>query len=336
MKKIVALLSAGGLAASPISSAFFQRQSGKTGLLDSYLEDTVDRAYTYDNALATMAFLANSDTRSARRILEAFRTIGPRKEGGFLEAYHASDGKPDGILTGGPNAYLLQAINLYFRKTGDARYNGLARRIGDYLLSLQDADGGLFGRKGVTWKSTENNLAAYAALKTLGNLQKKPFYAESAESIKRFIVERCWNGTRFLRGKDDPTEVTDVQALGVLALGADYASALRWVEEHTRTTKKAPDGLLVTGFDFNGDRDTVWTEGTLQMALAYMISGESEKSAFYRAEAEKLALPSGALRLATNTGTTGIDWTLQPWSAVAPTAWHILLARRENLLQIGE
>ena len=32
----------------------------------------------------------------------------------------------------------------------------------------------------------------------------------------------------------------------------------------------------VKGYDFNGDKDAVWFEGTVQMGVAYVFSGQSE------------------------------------------------------------
>ena len=321
--------------ASPEAAlSFLRRQMGPYGLLDSYVEDETDNSYTYDNALAAMAFLCAGDIDSTRKVLDAFHMIDPQPEGGFLECYHARTGKPNGILTAGPNAYLLQALNLYCVKTKDPRYNTLARKIADYLLSLQDKNGGLFGRTAVTWKSTENNLGAYCAIHNLGVVQKKRAYVKKAEKIHHFLLTECWDGTRFVRGEKDPTVVTDVQALGAIVLGTDYAKGAYWAEEQTRVTVNYRENTQVTGFDFNADLDTIWAEGTLQEALAFLVTGDAAKSVYYKTEVEKLAHPSGALLLATNTGTTGIDWTLEPWQAVAPTAWYLFLSFKTNPLDL--
>ncbi len=322
---------------SPSESAkpaleFLRRRVGPHGLLDSYVEDGTDRSYTYDNALAAMAFLSSGRPDLARKVLDAFKKTAPHQQGGFLEAYHATTGKPDGILTAGPNAYLLQAMNLYYARTKDPRYNDLARGIADYLLSHQAENGGLYGRADVSWKSTENNLGAYSALYNLGVIQKQADDLEKAQRIREFLTTACWDGARFLRGENDPSTVTDVQALGILVLGKDYSTAARWAESRTRVTRSSPGKQGVTGFDFNDDQDTVWTEGTLQMALAYLWLGDRGRARFYQAESEKLLKESGAMLLATNEGTTGIGWTLEPWQAVAPTAWYILLCNRDNVL----
>lgn len=314
--------------------AFLHGQIGPSGLIDSYVEDNIDYSYTYDDAVAVIAFISARDLGAAAAILDAFALIGPESEGGFLHRYRASDGRPDGTLYAGPNAYLLQAMNLYYLATGDPTYNALAKGIADFLLSLQDVDGGIFGRRDVGWKSTENNLGALAALHNFGRLHGLLDYVGRADALRLFLEAECWDQIRFLRGKNDPTIVTDVQALGVLVLGPLFANGAYWVEDHTLTTRRYSGSKTVTGFDMNADRDTVWTEGTLQQALAFWLAGDPSRSSGYRAEAEKLFQPSGALWQASNTGSTGDGWNLQRWQAVAPTAWYVYVSLQDNVLEL--
>jgi len=299
------------------------------------VEDNIDRSYTYDDALAAMAFISAGDLASARRILDAFVAIGPQPEGGFLDCYRTNSGAPSGALSIGHNAYLLQAMNLYYLQTGDSRYNTIARGIADYLLSLQDSDGGIFGMAGVTWKSAESNLAALSGIHNLGKLQNLSTYVDSADEIRNFLIMECWNGTRFLRGENDPAIVTDTQSLGGMILGPAYKNGAYWVEGYTLTTKRYDSRRSVTGFDFNNDKDTVWTEGTFQEAMAFLIAGDTSKYSFYKTEAEKLFnSTSGAFWLASNTGTTGGSWILYKWQAVAPTAWYIYTYNQDNVLEL--
>lgn len=318
-----------------LALSFLRAQIKASGLIDSFVEDQRDDSYTYDNALAAMAFISAGDFNSARRLLDAFVAIRPEPSGGFLHRYHATDGSPNnGILRAGHNAYLLQAINLYYRETGDSRYNSLAEQIAGYLLSLQDSDGGIFGSSQVTWKSTENNLAVFSAIYNFGVVRNDPYYMDKAGQIRNFIVTECWNGVRFLCGENDPVIVTDVQALGCMILGPDYKNGAYWIESYTLTTKRYSGRKSITGFDMNTDRDTVWTEGTLQESMAFLAAGSSSKYSFYKTESEKLFKASGALLLASNTGTTGFDWTFQPWQAVAPTAWYIYACNQDNVLEL--
>ena len=312
---------------------FLTSQQGPVGLVDSFVEDNADYAYTYDNALAALAFISVGDLTSARAILEAYAEIASESDGGFLHRYRTSDGGAANGLPGvGHNAYLLQAVTLYAMESGDSAYDGLAVAIADYLLAHQDVDGGLFGRSGVSWKSTENNLAAYSALHNLGVVLGIPGFVNKAALIRSFLVTECWDGTRFLTGKDDPMIVTDAQALGVMILGAGYASGAYWVEAHTLTTQRYKGRKRVTGFDLNTDRDTVWTEGTLQQALAFLLAGDLERADGYRQETEKLFQSSGAFWQASNSGSSGFGDIFMRWQAAAPTAWYVFLANQDNVL----
>ncbi len=314
---------------------FLSSQQSEFGLIDSFSDDGTDYAYSYDNAMAAMAFISAGDLFSAARILEAFASIGPEPDGGFLHRYHSTDGgQAFGVSGVGHNAYILQAMVLYRLESGDRGFDSLAVTLASFLLAHQDLDGGLFGRAGVTWKSTENNLAAYTALHNIGTLLGIQEYIDAATGIRDFLVAECWNGIRFLTGENDPMIVSDAQALGVMVLGPAFQNGAYWVQDHTLTTRRIKRGQRVTGFDLNADRDTVWTEGTLQQALAFSVAGDPELADFYRQEAEKLHnASSGAFRQASNVGSTGFGENFNTWQAAAPTAWFVLVSNQDNALR---
>ncbi len=329
---------AGGPGETPASIAaalgFLSDQTSAFGLIDSFVEDEADIAYTYDNAVAALAYIAAGELPSAAGILEAYAAIGAEPDGGFLHRYGSLDGAAAGGIPGvGHNAYLLQAIALYRLESGETGFDGLALGLAGYLLGHQDLDGGLFGRAGVAWKSTENNLAAYSALHNLGLLMNLPDMIADADAIRDFLEFDCWDGTRFLTGKNDPSIVTDAQALGALVLGPGFQNGAYWVQDHTLTTRRYYRGRRVTGFDLNTDGDTVWTEGTLQQALAFAAAGDTAAGTAYRQEAEKLFLSSGAFWQASNNGSTGFGDSFRRWQAAAPTAWYVLVALDDNVLE---
>jgi hypothetical protein len=49
----------------------------------------------------------------------------------------------------------------------------------------------------------------------------------------------------------------------------DWRKALTFAEEHL---------AVAGGFDFDGDRDGVWVEGTAQAALAYRVLGNTARN----------------------------------------------------------
>ena len=319
--------------AEPVDNAlnFLRGQITGTGFVDSYPDDGTDRSYTYDNAMAALAFISAGDFPSARRILDAFNAIAPP----YVHRYRTQDGRPDGIVNTGHHGYILQAMNLYYVGTGDSRYNLTAQRVGNFLVSVQDSDGGLFGRPGAPWKSTENNLGAFAALYNLGRIQNIPYFLEKAELIRNFLTTECWDGERFFQGENDRNIVTDVQALGTLALGPDYAGAPYWIEWQTLNTQRYSGRKRVTGFALEAQPPpaVIWTEGTLQMTLAFDVNFDLSRAKAYRAEAEKLIYPSGALAQASNPGTVGGD-PVSRTPAVSPTAWYVLAANKDNVFEL--
>jgi hypothetical protein len=306
------------------------------GVVDSYQEDSIDKSYVYDNALAAIACLALSNYTLAKEVLDTLANEAQKNTDGVpFESYNYSDlnGAGSGAAFAGNIAWLLQAMNIYQARTQSKWYYITQKKLADFLLSLQDGrDGGIRGSRSDYWKSAENNIVAYVALYNFGILNKQGIYIAQANRVKKFLASSAvWDGTRFNRGPSDTTKVTDVQALGVLALGRQYASALTWAEQNLKLTLSY-NSQTVTGFDFNGDLDTVWLEGTLQMAAAFYSFGNTSKADYYYNEAVKTLQSDGALLLATNTGTASDYWILQPWRAIAPTAWLILYRLRFNPL----
>ena len=84
------------LLAAPLAAADFPTASAKahnwlksqmapTGLVDSY-KDRSDVCYTYDQAIATVAFVARNDQISAQRVLDALASI-QNDDGSWNSAY---------------------------------------------------------------------------------------------------------------------------------------------------------------------------------------------------------------------------------------------------------
>ena len=65
-----------------------------------------------------------------------------------------------------------------------------------------------------------------------------------------------------------------------------WVSCTQWAEAHHG---------VAGGFDFNDDRDGVWTEGTAQAALTYRAFGMSDKAQALLTEIAKTRHSSGYL-----------------------------------------
>lgn len=325
---------------------YLTKQIKGIGLVDSYIEDNQNLSYVYDNALTAMAFIATRDYGRAEQILNTLSLIRRNAQGAYYESYNFLDinGSGQGNAFAGNTAWVLEALNLYQRYTGSFKYFALQRKLADYLISQQDIDGGIRVLPGNPVKSTEQNIAAYVALRNFGTLYLMRYYTNKALKIRNFLANNIWipSENRFRTSLPDPqpsellTWVTDVQALGVLALGKKYAAALTWADDptHLRTSKTTPSNIPITGFDFNSDLDTVWLEGTFHMGLAYKKTGNASKAQYYVNEGLKAQNADGSILLATNTGTASIYWMLTPWHAAAPTAWLIFNMYNFNPLDL--
>jgi len=314
---------------------FLTNQIKGIGLIDSFQEDGVNCSYIYDDALAAMALMATGNNGAAQEILSTIATeVKPTIWGMAAEHYNFSDlsGTGEGRAYCGNMGWLLQAFNIYQKNTGSREFFAYQKKIADSLLRLQDPrDNALWGSCYDAWKSVEHNLIAYVALRNFGKLNGLGTYMIQAEKIKNFLQgTSVWNGTRFNRGPYDYTEVVDVQALGVLVFGSRFLNALNWAERNLQTTKPQA-GVMIAGFDFNDDLDTIWFEGTLQMALAYSLKMQNPVIGdFFYNQALTAVQPDGSLLCATNPGTASDDWILQPWRSAASTSWLIFYAKKFN------
>lgn len=270
-------------------------QQGPHGILGN--QDGESFAGLYPNALAAMAFLERGDRERCERVLDFFdarRAELRAKPGGFPQFYDAATGKThaDSDRWMGDNCWLLIALNHYAARTGSDRYRAMAGEIADWLVGLQDADGGIwagFNKDGpMKAKSTEGNLDAVAALTS------RP---EARAKIERWLWERMWipEEGRFRMGSTDPNPALDTSSWGVLALGQRAWPSMEFAERTLRVEKRSDaNGKLITGFtDFVG-KDRIWLEGTGEMACAYRVSGRERDALFYIGELEKALVPSAA------------------------------------------
>lgn len=266
-------------------------------------------AFVYDNALAAIALVACGDVAAARpignalsraaasdrtfadgRIRNAYRA-GPFGEGAPLlpgwwddrARLWAEDAAQDGTSTGNVAWAALALLTLH-QATGDAAYLTSAERLIDWVINTTacDADGFCGGVHGydpqqvkLKWMSTEHNVDVCAAARWLFRLTGAERYDAAAKRARR-LLDRAFRGDHFLIGTrpdgslaEDGALVLDVQLWPWMALPdapPAWRTALRFAETHL-----AVDG----GFDFNGDRDGVWVEGTAQAAMAYRLNGDA-------------------------------------------------------------
>jgi uncharacterized protein YyaL (SSP411 family) len=334
-------------------------------------------AFVYDNALAIIALVACGDASGAKPLGDALsravridRSFG---DGRIRNAYRAGavgegapalpgwwderariwaeDAAQDGTSTGNVAWAALALLTLH-QATRDPQYLSDARRLIDWIIAHTASGDGFFGgfhgydphQVRLTWMSTEHNADVYAASRWLLRLTGEQKYAGAATQARR-LLERAFHNDHFLLGTrsdgslaDGALLALDVQLWPWMAVpdAAAWRTALNFARAHL-----AVDG----GFDFNGDRDGVWVEGTAQAALAYRISGDSEASDRLLSSLKADRTASGLLNAArTAKITTGLS--IDPTDTVpdffyyrrphlGATAWAALAEARWNPF-IGE
>ena len=147
------------------------------GLIDSfedYWQDgsKVKKEYTYDQAVAAIAFLLVGDVKSARAVLDKLADI-QDGAGFWINSYWWDSGAGEEIRRHiGPVMWVCLAVMNYEKITGDtATYRPMALKAIDWCLKFQKPNGALSGGETTwdssngswteeVWSSTEHNIDA--------------------------------------------------------------------------------------------------------------------------------------------------------------------------------
>lgn len=336
-------------------------------------------AFVYDNALAAIALVACGNVTDATIIGNALslavgkdRTFGDGRVRNAYRAGPVGDGVPalpgwwddtqkhwgedpaqDGTSTGNVAWAALALLTLH-EATKQPSYLTDAERLIDWVIANtatgRGFSGGVHGYDSqqvkLTWISTEHNVDVNAAAAWLSRLTGKPKYAAAALEARRFL-EQAFDADHFRLGTKPDGSLADASMLAldvqlwpwmaVPDAPATWRSALGFAAAHLASGD---------GFDFNGDRDGVWVEGTAQASLAYRIAGDPAKSAQLLTSLEADRTPSGLLN-ATRTGRVSTGLSIDPtktvadffyfhrphlgataWATLAATAWNPFTGRK--------
>ncbi|ABE64838.1 conserved hypothetical protein (plasmid) [Nitrobacter hamburgensis X14] len=337
-------------------------------------------AFVYDNALAAIALVACGNLPEARligdalskavradrtfhdgRIRNAYRAgpvgKGPPALPGWWDSdkkLWAEDPAQDGTATGNVAWAALALLTLH-QATHDAAYLADAERLLAWIIRNTAAEtegfrGGFHGydpaQVRLAWVSTEHNADVYAVANWLLRLTGDTKYAEAASKARR-LLDASFRDDHFLLGRnpdgkpaDDAMLALDVQLWPWMAVPdapAEWRSALRFAETHL---------AVPGGFDFNGDRDGLWVEGTAQAALAYRMSGDLARSRAILAALRSDQTESGLLN-ATRSARVTTGLSIDPtstnadffyyrrphlgataWAALAATGWNPFTGRK--------
>ena len=361
------------------SSASFVR-SYDPGQDESQLPASLaSSAFVYDNALAVIALTACGDLTHATvignalslavrkdrtfndgRVRNAYRA-GPVAENapalpGWWDSkqnFWAEDPAQDGTSTGNV-AWAALALLTLNEATKQDSFLVDAKRLIDWVIANVSSGSGFRGgfhgydpqQVGLTWISTEHNVDVYAAATWLFSLTGERKYADAAAEARQFL-DRAFDADHFLLGTkpdgglaDSRMLALDVQlwpAMAVQDPPAQWRSALDFAATHL---------AVEDGFDFNGDRDGLWVEGTAQASLAYRVAGDTPRSVQLLTALEVDRTPSGLLN-ATRTARVSTGLSIDPtktepdffyfrrphlgataWATLAATAWNPFTGRK--------
>ncbi|MDI3562377.1 hypothetical protein [Bradyrhizobium sp. Arg816] len=325
-------------------------------------------AFVYDNALAAIALIAcgnvsdarsigNALSRAARkdrsfddgRVRNAYRAGAVKQDAPNLPGWWdghakiwAEDAAQDGTSTGNVAWAALALLTLH-QATDDPQYLVDARRLIDWVIEATASSDGFYGgfhgydpkQVRLTWMSTEHNADVHAAARWLFRLTGERKYDGAAGQARR-LLDRAFRGDHFLLGTKLDGNLADE---GLLALDAQLWPWMA-IPESPEVWKSAlgfakAQLAVAGGFDFNGDRDGLWVEGTAQAALAYRISGNAQESDRLLANLNEDRTPTGLLnasrpaRLTTGlsidpTGSGDPDFFYYRRPHLGATAWAVL------------
>ena len=312
---------------------WFINQQLPNGLLESV--ENGQLVSLYDNALAAMVFMLRGDVPRAKRIFDFFNaridTELTNGVGGFSQ-FRDHNGNPSNHRWMGDNAWLLIALNNYKHLTGQNTYDLLSAKISEWLISLQDNDGGLFAGYGadnqlLNYKVTEGNIDAFNAVVGFDDFHS---------NILNYLKINRWNApTKSLVSW--PENPPYLFALDLhpwsYCIFENFPPATLITADRFQTTQTANNGQQISGYCFDEDQDTVWIEGTGQMALALGLAGMHAQKEFYLTEIEKAGIQSSNFLIAkgfpyaTNPGTAyGADplWpTANTLISISGGAWYL-------------
>lgn len=314
----------------------------------------VGRSYTYDNALATFAFISVGARGEAEQLLDQLKAL-QRTDGSLEYAFNVETGESVSQFRAGAMAWVGYAALAYREVYDNDRYDNMLAGIVRYLLSLRNSDGLIKGGPDVTWVSTQHNLLADGMLRdlaadlgpngTLATGLKSVDINDAANSIGNAIlanlIVQAGPLAYFRQGVADPVIPADVQALGALYLDARGDGRARQVAEYLRQSfyvAPRPSSAGTLGgyrpFIGTGAPDVIWSEGTIEAATAFHRLGV-DASAADDAVARLRAMIAGK-----NVGPVGADGNVvdpaygefHTWPTSAAGSWLLIRDANAKLL----
>ncbi len=304
----------------------------------------------YDNALAAIAFTLYGDLDKAEKIFDFFNSrLEPellQPPGGFGQMRTANgipvDNLPRRWL--GDNAWLLIALNNYHHTAQNLKYQKLTTALSNWIISLQDQDGGLWGGFNTDGKRiskiAEGNIDAFNAIEGYQTFHKKLLaYLKNVRWDSKNKVLMAWvENSRY-------KYALDLHSWSYCIFEDFPFDVLSNANRFITTRKSTLTNKSVCGYCFDEDRDVVWLEGTGQMSVAFIKAKKESDAQFYLREMKKNLVQSSqfpgsyALPYSANFGTSygreklWADANTSP--AVSSTVWYLFGMLRFDPLSLG-
>jgi hypothetical protein len=239
----------------------------------------------------------------------------------------------------------------------EAVYLNAAKNAATFLLGLSSQSGFTAGYEGwdkdqqkVTYKSTEHNIACYAAFSVLADIleEKEPKtaaeYRLAAESAYQFVIsmydaENCC----FYTGTEPDGETVNTGVIPIDATALSVLALSGRIENPGKSLEFIKKNMAVgVGFDFSaGDLDGIWNEGTAQMALCYLKQDQSDGYNAAMGYLKTQEYKSGGIPAADRDGvSTGfvLSGTEELWEydntlSIGATGWYALAQVKVNPLE---
>src|SRR6059036_3830044 len=132
------LIASAGIADDP-QIVWLQSQQAPSGLVDSYEGDGQPRAYTYDQALAAIAFTHAGQLINARQTLDRMVLL-QRPDGSWYTGYDLNGIPISSTTDTGPTAWMAIAVNYYEASTRDRAYEASLTKVLDLLAGRMDTN----------------------------------------------------------------------------------------------------------------------------------------------------------------------------------------------------
>ena len=318
-RDVVATRLCAGLAARMDGSVgpflFRSYEPGEGGQpLDPALENA---AFTYDNALASIALFACRQDAKALRVADALRLAVDHdrhyRDGRIRNAYRSgavTDIKEPMLLPGfwnarlnawieddyqvgtatGNVAWTALALLAAHEQSRDQTYRATAARLVGWIDTSTKGKsgvgyaGGTFGQEPapttLDWKSTEHNLDIYAAANWLAAIDDTRQWKVVRDQAGSFL-DAMWNERegRFYVGSLPGSDLPNTSQSGIDSELWPLLAVPEFEGRASRVLNWVDRHYAVNGgFDFNDDRDGVWLEGTAQAALTFQRAGQKGKA----------------------------------------------------------